>query len=71
VNLVKQGCGAVFRPDNPRVRETKTKGRLSDGAYPCKVLKYEFPQGAPMRVDCPPMCQWALSDPAVTRRYDG
>ena len=54
-------CGAVFRPDNPRVREIKTTGPLPDGTFPCKVLKYEFPQGAPMRVDCPPACQPARS----------
>jgi hypothetical protein len=55
----------VFRPDNPRVVEEKRKGKNSDGTYPCKVFKYEYPKGAPMKVDCPPLCQSQLANPKV------
>jgi len=55
----------VYRPDNPRVTEQKRKGKLSDGTYPNKVIKYEFPKGAGTRVDCPPTCQPMLKDPRI------
>jgi len=55
---------AVYRPDNPRVLEDRSK-RNPDGTHPCKVLKYEFPKGESMRLDCPPKCQPLLGDPSV------
>ena len=55
---------AVYRPDNPRVLEDRSK-RNSDGTHPCRVLKYEFPKGKSMRLDCPPKCQPLLGDPSV------
>ncbi len=58
-------AGAVYRPDNPRVVENKKKGPLPDGTYPCKVIKYEFPAHALLRVDCPPPCREKLGDPSV------
>jgi hypothetical protein len=58
-------AGYVYRPDSPRVIEEKKKGRLPDGTYPCRVIKYEFPKGASMRVDCPPTCRVSLGDPSV------
>lgn len=57
--------GYTYRPDNPRVVEQKSKGKLPDGTYPCKEIKYEYPKGAPMRVDCPPICQPRLADPTI------
>ncbi len=55
----------VFRPDNPRVIEEKKKGKNPDGTYPCHVIKYEYPKGAPMRVDCPPFCRPLLANPKL------
>jgi hypothetical protein len=55
----------VFRPDNPRVIEEKNRGKNADGTYPCRVIKYEYPKGAAMHVDCPPACQPLLADPKV------
>jgi len=55
----------VYRPDAPRFFDEKGKGRLPDGTYPQRVAKYEIPQGAAMRLDCPPPCRAALGDPAV------
>ena len=55
---------AVYRPDNPRVLEDRSK-RNPDGTHPCKVLKYEFPKGKSMRLDCPPKCQPLLGDPSM------
>ncbi|MSP11617.1 MAG: DUF3854 domain-containing protein [Chloroflexi bacterium] len=52
----------VYRPDNPRVVEEK-KRRLPDGTYPCKVIKYEVPKQAGVRLDCPPRCRPRLADP--------
>ena len=45
----------VYRPDNPRTYENRSK-READGLRPVKVLKYEIPKGAGVRVDCPPVC---------------
>lgn len=55
----------VYRPDNPRVIEQRRRGRQSDGTYPCKVIKYEFPKGVGTRLDCPPICQPMLADPSI------
>jgi hypothetical protein len=54
----------VFRPDNPRVVENRTK-RNPDGTYPNKVIKYEMPKAAGVRLDCPPPCLPKLADPTV------
>jgi hypothetical protein len=55
----------VIRPDVPRSFDEKSKGRLPDGTYPQKVLKYEQPKGASMRLDCPPPCRPLLGDPST------
>jgi hypothetical protein len=55
----------VYRPDFPHSFDETSKPRLPDGTYPQRVVKYEIPQGAAMRLDCPPPCQAALGDPAV------
>ena len=55
----------IYRPDNPRVYENKRSGRLPDGTYPQRVIKYEMPKGEGVRLDCPPTCRPALADPAV------
>ena len=55
----------VYRPDNPRVYDDKRRGRLADGTYHQRVIKYELPKGAAVRLDCPPTCRPLLSDPAV------
>ena len=55
----------VYRPDNPRVIEDKSASRGSDGLYPNKVIKYELPRGASVRLDCPPVCQPNLADPRI------
>ena len=57
---------AVYRPDNARVYDDKRAGRLPDGTYRPRVIKYELPKDAGMRVDCPPVCRATLGDPAVT-----
>lgn len=54
----------VLRPDNPRVIEDKRK-KNPDGTFHCHVLKYEFPKGDAMRVDCPPACRAQLANPQV------
>ena len=46
--------------------EDKRAGRLPDGTYRQRVIKYELPKGAGMRVDCPPSCRGMLGDPKVT-----
>jgi hypothetical protein len=56
---------AVYRPDNPRVVENKSK-RNPDGSHPNKVIKYEFVKGKGMRLDCPPMAREQLGSPNVT-----
>ncbi len=55
----------IYRPDAPRSLDQKRKGRLPDGTYPQRVIKYETPQGAAMRLDCPPTCRSAVRDPSV------
>lgn len=55
----------IFRPDNPRVVEDRKRGKLPDGTYRQRVIKYEQPKGEPVRVDCPPVCRARLADPAV------
>lgn len=54
----------VYRPDNPRTYEDRSK-READGLRPVKVLKYEIPKGAGVRVDCPPACLKTLQNPAM------
>ena len=54
----------VYRPDNPRTYEDRSK-RGADGLRPVKVLKYEIPKGAGVRVDCPPVCLTALKNPTT------
>ncbi len=56
--------GYIYRPDNPRMVENRRK-RLPDGSHPTRVVKYEQPQGEPVRVDCPPTCQSQLRDPKI------
>jgi hypothetical protein len=55
----------VLRPDAPRSFDRKERGPLPDGTYPQRVLKYEYPKGEEMRLDCPPPCRPRLNDPAV------
>lgn len=55
----------MIRPDAPRSLDQKKKPRLPDGTYPQRILKYEFPRGAAMRLDCPPTCRPQVGDPAV------
>ncbi len=54
----------VYRPDNPRTYEDRGK-READGLHPVKVLKYEIPKGAGVRVDCPPASLKGLKNPAI------
>jgi hypothetical protein len=54
----------IYRPDSPRVHIDKSK-READGSHPNKVIKYEMPKGAGVRLDCPPICQPQLADPRV------
>jgi len=54
----------VYRPDNPRTYEDRSK-READGLRPVKVLKYEIPKGAGVRVDCPPACLKTLQNPTI------
>jgi len=54
----------VYRPDNPRTYEDRSK-READGLRPVKVLKYEIPKGAGVRVDCPPACLKELKNPTI------
>jgi hypothetical protein len=46
----------AFRPDKPRIFQTKTESRAA---------KYEIPKNGGVRLDCPPACQPALADPKV------
>ena len=55
----------VYRPDNPRVIEEKDKRRNPDSTRPCKVIKYEMPKGAGVRLDCPLPCLPKLANPRV------
>ena len=55
----------VYRPDIPRVLEDKKK-KNPDGTHPNKVLKYEIPKDAGIRLDCPPVCRPMLADPSIT-----
>ncbi len=54
----------IYRPDNPRTFEDRSK-RNSDGMRPVRVLKYEIPKGAGVRVDCPPACLNGLKNSAI------
>jgi len=55
----------VLRPDAPRSLDEKEKAKLPDGTYPQRVLKYELPKGATVRIDCSPVCRPGLADPKV------
>ncbi len=54
----------VYRPDNPRTYEDRSKRDL-EGLHAVKVLKYEIPKGAGVRIDCPPPCLKGLKNPVV------
>ena len=54
----------ILRPDDPRIIEN-TKKKNHDGTHPNKVIKYEFPKGKSMRLDCPPKCREQLADPSI------
>jgi hypothetical protein len=54
----------ILRPDNPRVVENNKK-KNADGTRPNRVIKYEFPKGHSMRLDCPPICRQMIKDPKV------
>jgi hypothetical protein len=56
---------AVYRPDNPRVYEQRSRQPNPDGTFPCKVIKYEIPKGQAVRLDCPPTCRHLLADPEL------
>jgi hypothetical protein len=43
----------VYRPDHPRADRN---GR---------IIKYEIPKNAGVRLDCPPRCQARLADPSI------
>lgn len=49
----------MFRPDYPR------QARSRGGGLSGKVVKYEFPKGMSMRLDCPPVCREKLADPSI------
>ena len=55
----------IYRPDNPRVYDDKSRKVLPDGTYHQRVIKYEMPKGEGVRVDCPPTCRPQLADPSV------
>jgi len=56
----------VYRPDEPRVIYDKSKPRdQATGQYKYKVVKYEMPRGAGVRLDCPISCRSKLADPRV------
>lgn len=59
---------SVFRPDAPRVVEDKRK-RKPDGTYRVRIIKYEIPEGAAIRLDCSPTSRGfddqAIQDPNV------
>lgn len=54
----------IYRPDNPRIHIDKSR-READGSHPNKIIKYETPKDAGIRLDCPPICQPQLADPRV------
>jgi len=54
----------ILRPDNPRIIENTNK-KNHDGTHPNKIIKYEFPKGQSMRIDCPPLCREKLADPSI------
>jgi hypothetical protein len=49
----------AYKPDYPR-QARNNKGELTD-----KVIKYEIPAGASMRLDVPPVCRPMLADPSI------
>jgi hypothetical protein len=50
----------LYRPNNPRIIQPK-RGSSDDP----KILKYEFPKGAKMRLDCSPSCRAVLGNPQI------
>jgi hypothetical protein len=48
----------LFRPDTPRVLYDRHRDKS-------RIVKYEMPAGAGVRLDCPPRCREALADPSV------
>ena len=55
----------TYRPDLPRVVEDRRKGN-PDGTYKQRIIKYEIPKDAGMRLDCSLLCRPQLEDPSVT-----
>jgi hypothetical protein len=51
----------AYRPNNPRIVQPK-RGSQDDP----KILKYELPKGAHVRLDCPPVCRPLIGDPNMT-----
>lgn len=51
-----------YRPDNSRVTVQRNKPLLPDGTRPNKVIKYETPEGAQLRLDVPPLCRPLIGD---------
>ena len=58
-DFLDQYVDIVLRPDNPRFKAGTAKDTKP------KIIKYEFPQGYPMRIDCPPICQAMMADPSI------
>jgi len=59
-----RSAAALYRPDNPRVVENRRQ-RSGEDSAPQRIIRYEQPQGEPVLLDCPPLCQPQLADPAV------
>ena len=55
---------ATYRPDIPRTVEDRRR-RNSDGTFKTRVIKYEIPKHAAMRLDVPRACRARLADPTV------
>ncbi|MEJ7578659.1 MAG: DUF3854 domain-containing protein [Pyrinomonadaceae bacterium] len=54
----------TYRPDAARVDEDRRK-RNPDGSFKQRVIKYEIPASAGVRLDCPVPCLETIKDPAV------
>lgn len=52
----------TYRPDIPRVFEDRRSKRDQNGHYKTKLIKYEMPKNARMRLDCPVPCRRLLAD---------
>jgi hypothetical protein len=55
----------TYRPDVPRTFEDKRSKRDMQGNHKWKVIKYEMPKGAAMRLDVPPVCRRQLADAEI------